>query len=115
MMIFTVPDLILYYLIRIICSGLLIAKKKLFVNPVPDGAGGGTVLFVSCFSLVFFMFLFCFFVFYCPSYSSPIFTSMYQQGTVTLFLIDCSNNDTKQSSGPFRSDPVRYGKSKLIL
>ena len=28
-------------------SGLLIAKKKLFRNPVPGGCGGGTVLFVS--------------------------------------------------------------------
>ena len=28
-------------------TGLLLAKKKLFKNPVPDGAGGGTVLFVS--------------------------------------------------------------------
>ena len=28
-------------------TGLLIAKKKLFKNPIPDGAGGGTVLFVS--------------------------------------------------------------------
>lgn len=28
-------------------SGLLIAKKRLFRNPVPGGCGGGTVLFVS--------------------------------------------------------------------
>lgn len=27
--------------------GILIAKKKLFTNDVPDGAGGGTVLFVT--------------------------------------------------------------------
>ena len=27
--------------------GLLIAKKKLFRNPVPGGCGGGTVMFVS--------------------------------------------------------------------
>lgn len=27
--------------------GILIAKKALFTNTVPDGAGGGTVLYVS--------------------------------------------------------------------
>lgn len=28
------------------CPGVLIAKKKLFVNPVPAQCGGGTVFFV---------------------------------------------------------------------
>lgn len=28
--------------------GILIAKKSLFQNSVPHGAGGGTVLYVSC-------------------------------------------------------------------
>ncbi|XP_022257688.1 uncharacterized protein LOC106473578 [Limulus polyphemus] len=28
--------------------GILVAKKKLFTNPVPSGCGGGTVFFVSC-------------------------------------------------------------------
>jgi selenocysteine lyase/cysteine desulfurase len=27
--------------------GILVAKKKLFKNPVPTGCGGGTVFFVS--------------------------------------------------------------------
>lgn len=27
--------------------GLLVAKKHVFINPVPSGVGGGTVLFVS--------------------------------------------------------------------
>ena len=35
----------MYHLIAF--TGLLIAKKKLFRNPVPGGCGGGTVLFVS--------------------------------------------------------------------
>ena len=28
-------------------SGILIAKKSLFRNPVPSGCGGGSVFFVS--------------------------------------------------------------------
>jgi hypothetical protein len=31
--------------------GILVAKKKLFKNPVPTGCGGGTVFFV-CISVV---------------------------------------------------------------
>lgn len=33
--------------LRLRLSGLLIAKKSVFKNPVPGGCGGGTVLFVS--------------------------------------------------------------------
>jgi len=28
-------------------AGILVAKKSLFVNPVPSGCGGGSVFFVS--------------------------------------------------------------------
>ena len=39
--------LFLSVLICFAALGLLIAKKKVFKNPVPGGCGGGTVLFVS--------------------------------------------------------------------
>lgn len=35
------------YFVLFYSSGCLIAKKKVFRNPVPGGCGGGTVVFVS--------------------------------------------------------------------
>ena len=39
--------LICLYFVLFCFSGCLIAKKKVFRNPVPGGCGGGTVVFVS--------------------------------------------------------------------
>ena len=35
------------YWINCYFAGILVAKKSLFVNPVPSGCGGGSVFFVS--------------------------------------------------------------------
>ena len=37
----------IYYISSCCSSGILLAKKSLFTNPVPSGCGGGSVFFVS--------------------------------------------------------------------
>jgi len=42
--------MILKYLLYVLCgshAGVLVAKKQLFKNKVPNGSGGGAVFFVS--------------------------------------------------------------------
>lgn len=53
-------------------AGILVAKKSLFVNPVPSGCGGGSVFFVSIQKK-------CFLGVYIKPYVSMIFAQVFFQ------------------------------------